>query len=145
MKKSLILLLLLGLTILVSYNLLMPKTFNGKIEGVFKLNGQYKCDGWDDKENKISLVVKDTKFRATSWSKDGLIIESVGDISDCIYGWVPNTPIGEQVCITKEEFQKGVNILEKSKDTGIIVNCTSFKVNETFETPKGISFVPPPV
>ncbi len=122
-----------------------PGEYAGSFEGVFKLNSEYKCTGSDDKSNTIEAFIKGTKFKAITQTTQGTI-ESIGDVSDCIYGWIKGTSVGEQVCITKEDYKKGVNIFERSRDTGIKVNCTKFKVNDSlFEIPKNINFFPPTV
>lgn len=141
MKNSII--LIMTLIILASCNY-VPKNFNGKFEDALKLNAEYKCTGNSPNGVTLNALIKNTEFRVTAKTQDGNIIESVGDVTNCIYGWLPNSNTGEQVCLTKEEFEKGVNILEKSKDTGITVNCTKYKVEDSiFETPKNVNFFPP--
>src|SRR3989344_9522602 len=140
MKKSLII-LILSVLVLSACN--SPESFNGKFEDALKLKSEFSCTGGDDKGNTLNVLIKNTKFKATANTRQGAI-NSVGDSIDCIYGWIEGSQIGEEVCLTKEEKENNVNILEKSKDTGIMVNCTKSSLNDSiFEIPKNIEFLPP--
>jgi len=140
MKKAVVAIsLILMLIFLISCQ--NKSVYNGKLDGVFKLNGEFKCKGHDEAGNSVEMTIKGTKFRAEAKLLDGRIINSVGDTTNCMHGWYKNQNAGEKVCITKEELDKGVSILEKSKDAGILVECEKFKVEDNFEVPEGINFV----
>jgi len=117
-----------------------PKNFTGNIEDVLKLGGSYNCTAYEEGEYDLNILIKGTKLKGTANTNQG-VIESVGDINNCVYGWYPETKIGQVVCITQEELKQGISLLEKSKDTNITLTCTEYKFEEVFEKPDDVEFV----
>lgn len=117
-----------------------PDIFHGDIEEVLKLGGSYNCTAVKEGEYDLNILIKNTKLKGSAKTKQG-IIESVGDITDCVYGWYSESKKGQVVCITKEELKQGISLLGKSKDTNITLDCTKYKIEEQiFQKPKDVEF-----
>ena len=140
MKKLMILLIII-LVLLTSCQK-TPKKFTGDIEEVLKLGGSYNCTAYKEGEYDLKIQIKGTKLRAEANTNNQGIIDSVGDVNDCVYGWFPKTKQGQVICITKEELKQGISLLQKSKDTNITLNCLETDIDSgIFERPEDVEFV----
>jgi len=139
MKKILIA-LILGTVFLIACS--PPETYQGNIEEVLALGGSYNCTAHKEGEYDLNILIKGTKLRGTANTPSG-VIESVGDINNCVYGWYKEGGAGEVICVTEEELKEGISVLKKSKEDNITLDCVKYEISdEIFENkPKDIEFV----
>ena len=139
MKKVIILLFIFSALLIACSK--QPKTFQGDIEEVLKLGGSYNCTAYKEGEYDLNILIKGTQLKGIASTKEG-VIESVGDINECVYGWYQSTKVGQVVCITEEELRKGITLLQKSKDTNITLNCIEYKFDPSvFQKPEDVEFL----